>query len=178
LNPQTKTQGIDFSTLTLRDALDLAVLVEEEARDRYEELSEQLKTHHTDAPASFFSKMTRIEELHRVALLEQRTQRFGDQPVTVSRDMIFDVEAPDYDEVRMNMTLRQALNTAYHAETKAHEFYLTALSAVKDEAVRALFAELAEEEVEHQTLVKAELARLTPELDGEPDDFSDEPVAQ
>ena len=179
MNSQTeKTHGIDFATLSLRDALDLAVLVEEEARDRYEELATQLKMHHTEAPSLFFLKMMRIEELHRVALLEQRTKSFKDAPVTVTRDMLFDVEAPEYDEVRMNMTLKQALTTALHAESKAHEFYVTALSSVKDEAVRALFAELAEEEVEHQTLVKAELARLTPETDGEPDDFDDEPVAQ
>lgn len=178
-SPQNnKTQGIDFTNLSLRDALDLAVLVEEEARDRYEELAEQLRVHHTPDAAAFFAKMVRIEELHRSTLVAERTKRFGNEQVNVRREMIFDVEAPDYDEVRMNMTLKQALMTALHAESKAHEFYVTALAAVTNPEVRTLFAELAEEEVEHQNLVKAELAKLTVETAGEADDFSDEPVAQ
>jgi rubrerythrin len=179
LNPQqTKTQGIDFTTLSLRDALDLAVLIEEEARDRYEELAEQLRVHHTPDAAAFFAKMVRIEELHRSTLVAERTKRFGNESMTVRREMIFEIEAPDYDEVRMNMTLKQALMTALHAESKAHEFFVTALASVTNTEVRALFAELAEEEIEHQNLVKAELSKLTVGTAGEPDDFSDEPVAQ
>ena len=32
-------RDLDFSTLTLQDALDFAILVEEEARDRYTDLA-------------------------------------------------------------------------------------------------------------------------------------------
>jgi len=38
----TSTLGIDFASLSLKDALDLAVLVEEEARERYEEFADQM----------------------------------------------------------------------------------------------------------------------------------------
>ena len=37
------TRDIDFATLTLMDTLDLAILIEEEARDRYQEFVEQLQ---------------------------------------------------------------------------------------------------------------------------------------
>ncbi len=36
---------IDFTTLCLRDALDLAILIEEEAEERYEELRDEEVEH-------------------------------------------------------------------------------------------------------------------------------------
>jgi rubrerythrin len=173
-----KTQGIDFATLSLRDALDLAVLVEEEARDRYEELAAQLIVHHTPQAAAFFTRMMRIEEIHRRQLVEKRTAKFGDQPVSVKREQLYDIEAPEYDEARMNMSHRAALNVALRSEIKAHRFFSEALAVVPSVEVKKLFQELCDEEVEHQALVKAELAKLPPPGPGEDDDYSDDPVAQ
>lgn len=163
MTSQAKTTGIDFTTLSLRDALDLAVLIEEEARDRYEELAGQLKAHHTEAAAGFFSKMMRVEELHRRQLAEHRARDFGTQPGTVRREMIWDVEAPEYDEARMNMTPRMALQVALRSEEKAHAFFVKALEGGLNLEVRKLFEELRDEEVEHQALVKGELAKLAPD---------------
>jgi rubrerythrin len=170
-------KGIDFATLTLKDALDLATLIEEEARDRYVEFAEQMTQFHTPAAAAFFEKMARVEELHRKALHDRRTAAFGDAPVTVSGASLFDVEAPEYDEARAFMTLRQALDAALHAEVKAHDFFKQFVGQVKDQAAHALFEELAAEELEHQALVKAELKRAPPE-DPVQGDQGDEPVAQ
>lgn len=175
---QQQTPSIDFTILTLKDALDLAVLIEEEARDRYEELSAQLVLHRTPGAAAFFAKMVRIEELHRKQLIEQRHKAFGDAPVGVRREMIFDVEAPAYDEVRMNMTTRQALETALKSEEKAHAFFVSVLHNVQNPEVRKLFEELRDEEVEHQELVKAELAKLPPGDPLESVDVGDGPAPQ
>ncbi len=170
--------GLDFTKLSLRDAIDLAVLIEEEARDRYQELADQLTLHHTPEAAAFFDKMSRVEEFHRKQLSIRRLNQFGDQPTTVSRQMIFDVEAPEYDEARAFMSVRQALNTALRAETKAHDFFIEALRSVKDPGVAALFNELREEEVHHQNMVRAEIAKLPPDAEPESgDDSADEPQA-
>lgn len=178
MNTPRQVQGIDFATLSLRDALDLAVLVEEEARDRYEELAAQLILHRTPEAAKFFTKMMRVEELHRQQLAEQRAKAFGNQPATVRREQLFEIEAPDYDQVRMNMTHRDALEVALRSEIKAHRFFQRALEVVPSVEVKKLFAELCEEEIEHQALVKAELSKLEPEQAGERADYSDDPVAQ
>ena len=53
-----------------------------------------------------------------------------------------------------------------------------ALPALKDADVRALFEELRDEEVEHQDLVKKELAKLPPDSGLSDEDFVDEPAAQ
>lgn len=172
------TTKLDYAKLTLLEALDLAVLIEEEARDRYEEFAEQLASHHTPEAAGFFKKMARIEELHRTKLLERRTKSFKDKPVTVKREMIYDVEAPEYDEARVFMSLHEALRAALRSEVKAHDFFDGALKDLKDPEARALFQELREEEVEHQDLVKAEMAKLPPESKVNPLDYADEPVGE
>jgi rubrerythrin len=172
------SMDIDFGTLTLRDALDLAVLIEEEAQERYEEFAAQLEAHHTPEAARFFRFMAGNEEKHGAELSERRAELFGTQPARVSRQMIFDVEAPEYDEVRAFMTPREALQAAFRAEKKAYTYFVKALPQVKDPGVRKLFEELRGEEVQHQQLVLAELEKTPPDPALKADDFADEPVAQ
>lgn len=170
------TTGIDFENLSLMDALDLAVFIEEEARDRYEEFAEQLEAFHTPDAAHFFRKMIRVEELHRSELADRRKSLFGAAPPRVSRAMIFDVEAPEYDQARAAMTPFQALQAALVSETKAHDFFAGAIPLLKDPAVKALFEQLRDEELEHQGWVKREMA-LKPEVKDVPGDVGDEPNA-
>ncbi len=170
-------RGIDFPTLMLRDALDLSVLIEEEARYRYEEFAEQMDLHRTPDAARFFRFMAENEEKHRVALAERRQELFGDEPVRVTGAMLFDVEAPEYDEARAFMTLREALQSAMRSEVKAAAFFSAALQWVTDPAVRELFSELHAEEEEHQQLVQAQLAKVPPDHDIHPSEFADEPQA-
>lgn len=172
------TTRIDFRTLSLKDALDLAILVEEEAHERYLELRDQLETHRTPEAAAFFLFMAGNEARHGEELLERRRALFGTTPRAVDRSMLWDVEAPEYDRARASMTARSAMKVALECETKAHDFFAAALPHVTDETVRALFEELREEEVLHQKLVREQLARL-PEGPGEAwSDVGDEPVAQ
>ena len=171
------TKGIDFSRLSLKDALDLAVLIEEEAKERYEEFAEQMEVHHTPEAARFFRFMSGNEEKHRAELAARRKSLFGSAPSTVSRNMLFDVEAPEYDEARAFMTARAALQSAMRSEQKAHAFFVGALPAIRDRDVRALFDELREEEIEHQHLVQVELDKLPPDPRLGTADFADEPVA-
>ncbi len=171
------TKGIDFAKLNLRDALDLAVLIEEEARDRYEELAEQLEVHHTPAAAVFFRKMVRVEEIHRSELEKRREQLFGKSPVMVSRAAIFDIEAPEYDVVRASMTPFEALEAAMKSEVKAHDFFAAVVPRVSDPEVKKLFEELRLEEVEHQQWLKVEMQK-TPAVKDVPGDQSDGPNEQ
>lgn len=173
----TPVTGIDFERLSLRDALDLAILIEEEARDRYLEFADQLAVHGTPEVADFFARMARIEERHRMELLERRRTLFGSIPGVIERRNIFDVEAPEYAAARAFMGVRQALETVLAAEVKAHAFFNAALPRVKDPELKALFEELRDEEVQHQALVNAELARR-PETPDDSEAYADDPVAQ
>lgn len=170
--------GIDFASLSLLDALDLAILIEEEAKDRYEEFATQMEQHRTPEAEQFFSHMAANEFKHGQDLTSRRIKLFGEAPVKVTRAMILDVEAPDYDAARAFMSPRRAMKAALASEIKAHAFFVAALPAIKDAEVKALFEELRDEEVHHQDLVKAELAKLPPDNGISDEDFVDEPTAQ
>ncbi len=172
------TRGIDFSSLSLKDALDLAILVEEEAQERYEEFAHQMEQHRTPEAAKFFHYMATNEAKHGSELTARRVRRFKDEPVAVTRAMLFDIEAPDYDAARAFMTPRQAMQAALSSEIKAHGFFVAALPALTDPEVKALFEELRDEEVEHQQLVKAEMAKLPPDPAVSDEDFVDAPAPQ
>jgi erythrin-vacuolar iron transport family protein len=170
------TANIDFTTLSAQDVLDLAILVEDEAAERYEELAHQLETHRTPEAAAFFRTMVRNEATHRARLLERRTRLYGDAPRAVSRAMLWDVEAPEYDEARAFMTVRQAMETALRSEEKAHAYFVAALAHVREPEVSALLEELRDDEVLHQEMIRREMARL--EMEPEAEDFVDEPTSQ
>ena len=171
-------ERIDWTTLSLRDAFDLAILIEEEAKERYEELASQMELHHTPEAGTFFRFMIGNEAKHGAQLAARRATLFGNAPCTVTRAMLWDVEAPEYDEVRAFMTRRQALEVALRAEEKAYAFFVAALPSVHDPDTRKLFEELRDEEVEHQRLLQAELAQEPPDSPASLDDSEDEPVAQ
>ncbi len=172
------TTEIDFSSLSLKDALDLAILVEDEAMERYNEFTDQMRKHHTEESARFFVFMAANEKKHGDELRARRKELFGDASSNVDRSLLFDVEAPSYDRARAFMSVHQALRVALDAEVKAWRFFDSAVPTIADPDVKALFSELREEEVEHQDLVKGEMAKLPPEKDIDPDDFVDPPVAQ
>jgi rubrerythrin len=174
------TQGIDFHGLSAYDALDLAILIEEEAEERYCEFAQQMEIHHTPDAAAFFRFMAENEARHRADLAERRAEQFGDAPRRVTRSLLWDVEAPDYDEARAFMSPRRAMETALRCEQKARAFFVDALGEIRDPSVRSIFEELRDEETQHEELVRGELAKLPAEAgtDVDPEDFTDEPTSQ
>jgi rubrerythrin len=170
--------GIDVESLSLMDALDLAILVEEEAKERYDDFVDQMELHHTPEAARFFRFMAVNEQKHHAQLSARRRELFGAEPTRVSRANLLEVEAPEFDEVRAFMTPREALQVAFRAEKKAYAFFSGILPRLKSESVRTLFRELEAEEVHHQQLVLAELDKTPPESALRTADVADEPVAQ
>ncbi|MFI5119053.1 MAG: ferritin family protein [Thermoanaerobaculia bacterium] len=172
------TKQLDLTKLDLMDALDLAILIEQEAMERYEELTAVMREHRTEEAASFFHFMAKAEAKHGADLLTERSKLFGKAARRVDRSLLWDVEAPGYETVHDFMTLREALKVAMDAEVKAYDFFDRALKLPLSAPVRKLFEELLKEEVDHQDMVKRELAKAPPEEGAKPEDFADEPVAQ
>ena len=169
---------IKFNQLSLRDTLDLAISVEEEAKERYDNFAEQMDAHHTPDTAKFFRFMAANEVKHAERLAAQRSDLFADEPNTADTSMLYDIEAPEFDGARAFMSVRAALDVAMESEVKAYDFYNEALESVTDPAVNQLFIELRDQEAKHQKLIHEIIAKM-PEEDGfDPDDFVDEPAAQ
>jgi rubrerythrin len=156
---------LDLANLDLMDALDLAVLIEAEAYDRYRMFAAQLGPRYSGDPASVFASMAENEAKHGKALAARRKALFGDAPVRVSRDDVFDVEAPEEGAPRSNMSTLQAFEVALAAEQKAHAFYDQALTHVTNAEIRALFTELRDEETDHVRMVREAIANLPPGAD-------------
>ena len=153
---------IDFRSLTLQDALDLALSIEEEAKERYEQFATITGGRYEGDAADMFREMAAYEARHWTEIDAQRRQLFGDAPRRITPDALDDVEAPDRGAPRVFMSARQAVEVALAAELKAHEFFDEALPQVKDPSVRKLFEELREEEKRHVALVGAWLQKLPP----------------
>ena len=165
------TIELDVATLNLQDALDLAVLIEKEAEDRYLWFAAQLGERYRGDAADFFAMMARNEQRHGMELADRRRQLFGDAPARVTADMIEEVEAPGSGEPRPYMSPRHAMEVAMGSEIKAYEFFDQALPGIQDREVRKLFEELRDEETAHQKLLTEHMEKfpdtLEPDLDAE-----------
>lgn len=146
---------IDFERLGLRDALDFAIGIEEDAELRYREFTAQVE--HPQARA-FFAEMVNNEAKHKRQLESRRDVLFRHGPARFDTSIDASVEAPDPDDVTPAITLREAMEVALRAETRAYEFYQAAIPNVRDPDVRAFFEELKEEEAEHQAAIRRMIA--------------------
>lgn len=152
--------AIDFSKLSLQDALDLAILVEEEAKERYEEFARLVGGRYPGDADAAFLEMAGNEARHGQELAERRKKLFKGAKRRVDRSMLDDVEAPDRGKPRVFMSPRQAFEVALESEQKAHDFFAEALKHVKDRGVKKLFEELRDEEKKHQAWLKKKIAKL------------------
>ena len=167
--------SLDLSKLSIMDALDLAILIEEEAHQRYKMFASQVgRTSGGYDAGSFFASMAENEAKHGTELLERRMALFGKTPMKLKLDDLYDVEAPDIGAPRRGMSTAQALEVGLAAEKKAYDFYDMALPGITDSEVRILFTELRDEESEHIEMVREEMAKLhtsaSVEAEYDPDD--------
>ena len=138
---------LDLSKLSLMDALDLAILIEVKAYQRYQMFASQRgRTGGYDAGA-FFSSMAENEAKHGQELDARRKALFGDAPAKLTLDDLFDVEAPEMGAARRGMSTVQAFEIGLVAEKRAYDF-------------SELFTELRDEETEHVEMLKAAMAKL------------------
>ena len=151
---------MDFSKLSGTDVLDMAIAIEDEAQIYYEQLADWVKKGTNGEASDFFRRMATREERHRQQIVAQRERLYGDAPVSNAAKVSWAVEAPDYDALPTEATLREAFDVATDAETRAYDFYAGAIDFVTDEKVADLFEGLKQAEDEHKRLLAEEMARL------------------
>lgn len=167
----------DLSALNCIDLLDLAIMAEEEAAERYGEFADQMELHHNVQAARLFREIRARELEHLGRLRDERRQR-SDRPATVEPLHFFDpVEAPPYERAHYKMTPRQIFEVALEAERRAAAFYGSLLQNLRDEEARALARACWEEETRHVQQVEEALRKLPPTPPMWEEDH-DEPVPQ
>lgn len=161
-------EKISLDELDLKDALDLAILIEIEAQERYEEFARQVGSSRGDDAGAFFSQMAKNEANHTRDLKQKRKELFGDQPSRMNLEKYYqfqEIEAPEFNRAQSFMSARQALQVALDSEIKAYDFFERAEKTVKDNSVKNLFRELKEEERLHQMLVR-DILKTNTDADG------------
>jgi soluble lytic murein transglycosylase-like protein/rubrerythrin len=153
---------IDFAALDLRSAFDFAIMIEEDAQNRYAELARRLGADEGGA-GDVFRRMVETEGVHRRVLVERRAALFATEPPRFEISVVEEgVERPLADDDELPTTARGALEIAAAAEHRAEAFYARVAPTVKDPAVREFFERLMREETDHALLLEREIAALAP----------------
>lgn len=139
----------NFSELTERDILALAIANEEEDGRIYLDIAEGLRT---DYPASskVFTEMAVEEAEHRHRLLDVYRTKFGEHIPLIRRQDVrgFIQRKPVWQAYPMN--LDAVRNLAEGMETETQSFYRRAATRSQDVTIRKLLGDLADAEAEHE----------------------------
>ena len=139
----------NFSDLTEREVLALAIANEEEDNRIYTDIAEGLRE---DYPGSshLFTEMAEEEAIHRRRLLELYRAKFGEHIPLIRRHDVrgFVHHKPVWQMLPLN--LDEVRNLAESMEVETQQFYRRAAARSQDVSVRKLLGDLAESEVEHE----------------------------
>ncbi|MDD2703884.1 MAG: ferritin family protein [Acidocella sp.] len=152
----------NFSQLSEREVLALAIGAEEEDGRIYNDLAERLREEYP-ASAKVFIEMAGEESEHRRRLLDLYREKFGEHiPLIRRQDVrgflnrkpVWQLPKPSIDDVR---------NLAEGMEAETQRFYRLAASRTTDVSIRKLLGDLAEAEQEHEVRADELSAENLPE---------------
>jgi rubrerythrin len=139
----------DFSQLSEREVLALAIGSEEEDGRIYNDIAERLKDDYP-ASATVFTEMAAEESEHRHKLLDLYQEKFGshiplirrqDVRGFLTRKAVWQLPKPSINDVR---------KLAESMEKETQNFYRLAASRASDPSIRKLLGDLAEAEAAHE----------------------------
>ena len=139
-----------------------ACALEEDAANRFADLSEAMKTYGNADVAAFFGKMAEFSRLH---LADARKRSgFRDLPVLAAEDFQWpDGDSPEVASMEGShylMTVDYALELALDSEKRGHAFYADVAATTTDPEVRMMAEEFASEEAEHVTELERWIERF------------------
>jgi rubrerythrin len=151
----------NFSDLSERELLALAIANEEEDGRIYSDIAEGLRTDYP-ASANIFSEMAGEEGEHRRRLIELYQQKFGEHiPLIRRQDVRGFIQHPPIWQVRP-LGLDKVRDLAENMELETLRFYRRAAARTSDASVRKLLGDLAEAEVEHEHIAGRLVAENLP----------------
>ena len=167
--------------VTLEELLAYAQTMEEEAVERYQELTDLMEVHHQKEIAQLFRTMAQIESKHVDKVAGLAADR--DLPhLAPWEHQWLDADSPEsvpIGQERYQMSPQQALLLVLGCEERARDCYQSVVDSSPDPAIRQMAAEFAEEERQHAQLLRDWLARLPPDAGKKAGRVDlDEPLAQ
>ncbi len=163
---------------SLNDLLAVAYQIEIDAVERYNVLADQMETHNNPELVTVFRDLARAEGIHG----EEIRRLAGDFDVVNHALKIArfrrneSPEEAELDSAHYLMTPWHALQLSLAGEKRALAYFTSIVETAKDPKVKAMAAELVEEEAEHVNLVNRLLRRYPRPTDSWADD-PDPPVS-
>ncbi len=157
----------------LHDLLAVAYQIEIDAVDRYNLLADQMEVHNNRELVKVFRDLARAEDIHG----DEVRRLAGDFDVAAHAREIAKFqrsespEEADLSSAHYLMKPWHALQMALKGEERALAYFTSIVETAKDPKVKALAAELVEEEAEHVNLVHRLLRRYPKPAD----DWADDP---
>ena len=164
---------------SLNDLLAVAYQIEIDAVERYNLLADQMETHNNPELVKVFRDLARAEGIHG----EEIRRLAGDFDVVAHARQIAKFERSESPEeaelgsAHYLMTPWHALQLSLAGEKRALAYFTSIVETAKDPKVKAMAAELVEEEAEHVNLVHR-LLRRYPEPSRSWAEDLDPPVSQ
>ncbi|GGF37367.1 membrane protein [Youhaiella tibetensis] len=150
----------DFSSLSEREILSLAIAAEEEDSQIYAAFAEKLAPTYP-ATARIFEGMAEEENGHRRRLLDLYTTRFGERLIPIRRENVRGFIARKPLWLSSTYSLEAIRQLVWEMERGAQTFYESAAANAQDAGVRKLLGDLAVEERGHaHTADELEAANL------------------
>jgi rubrerythrin len=141
----------NFSDLTEREVLALAIANEEEDGRIYQDIAERLREDYP-ASANIFTEMAVEEGDHRRRLIELYQQKFGEHiPLIRRHDIRGFIEHPAIWHMQP-FGLDKVRDLAENMELETLRFYRRAASRSEDASIRKLLGDLAEAEAHHEQI--------------------------
>jgi rubrerythrin len=139
----------NFSELSEREILALAIANEEEDGRIYADIADGLRENYP-ASAAMFGDMAAEENEHRRALIEMYRQKFGEHIPLIRRQDVrgFVTRKPVWQLRPLGLDSVRDLATSMELETR--QFYLRAAARTTDASIRKLLGDLAEAEIAHE----------------------------
>ena len=152
----------NFSELTEREILALAIANEEEDGRIYLDVAEGLRGDYPGS-AKVFSEMAAEEGDHRRLLLEVYREKFGEHIPLIRRHDVrgFFQRKPVWQMAPLNLDIVRSMAESMETETQA--FYRRAASRSTDVTIRKLLGDLADAEVQHEHRAEQLSAQNLPE---------------
>jgi len=138
-----------------------AYAMELEASERYAQLAEQMDGHNNREVAQLFRKLSGIEALHAKRILEE--MRWPSLPALPPAYAWEGPEGPEtapFESVHYLMQPYHALEIALAGELQAQKYFEQIAASRAPKQVKAAAKEMAAEEREHVTLIRAWLKKL------------------
>jgi erythrin-vacuolar iron transport family protein len=161
----------DFSELSEREVLALAIANEEEDGRIYADVAEGLRDNYP-ASAKVFEEMVAEEGEHRRQLIELYQGKFGEHiPLIRRQDVRGFIRRKPVWQIRP-LSLDKVRNLAESMEAEVQQFYRRAAARSTDASIRKLLGDLADAEIEHEHMAERLVAENLPENVREEEDRS------